>query len=143
MASNIEIHHEAIRKMAVEHHGPVGKIVEHKAYQVETIAKVLLSIPGSGRIYDPGEYWLRRGPKVYHWIRTLPTHQASAPGEPPAGDSGHLAASLGHTLIIRNGRMVAQVRAKANYGIYLELGTLYMRPRPFLRPALSSAMRTK
>lgn len=141
MTSHID--DDAIRRMSADREGPVAKIVQRYAIQTETVARQLLKLPGSGRIYEPGEYFLRRGNKVYHWTRTRPAHQASAPGEPPSGDTGLLAVTLHHSLIVRNGRVVAQVRAGAKYGLYLELGTRFMKPRPFLRPALSAAMRKK
>ena len=138
----VEIDHLGIKHMALDPHGPVAHILEIRAYQVETLAKVICKLPGTGRIYGPGEYFLTRGNKVYHWKRTT-MHQASAPGEPPAGDTGYLAASISHEVVKAGDTLVANVRAKANYGIYLELGTRYMKPRPFLRPSLSAAMKVK
>lgn len=62
------------------------------------------------------------------------THQASAPGEPPANELGNLANSI--TLRIDAARMVVFVNAGAKYGAALEYGTRKMSPRPYLRPAL-------
>lgn len=136
---SVQINSDAIKAMALDPNGPIAKAVEHKAIQTVAIAQALLKIPGSGRFYPAGEYFLRRGSKLYHWTRKT-DHQASAAGEPPAGDTGYLAASVGHRLEFHE-TVVAVVEAKANYGIYLELGTRYMLPRPFLRPALTAAMR--
>ncbi len=76
-------------------------------------------------------------------------HRASAPGEPPAIDTGILRASMIHTVqktalevIGKVGTDIEHIAAKApagtdvNYGLYLELGTSKMAPRPYLRPAL-------
>ena len=137
---HVEIDHEAIQRMGADPNSPIGRLIEQKCVVVETTAKLLTKIPGSGRMYLPGEYFLRRGSKVYHWIRTRPAHRASAPGEPPAGDSGYLAAQIGHRMEIHD-TVVGIVESKASYGLWLELGTRYMEPRPYLRPALSAAMR--
>jgi len=76
-------------------------------------------------------------------------HYAAAPGKPPAIDMGILRSSIMHeveqhgmSIDGRVGPDVEHIAAKApvgtdvNYGLYLELGTSKMEPRPFLRPAL-------
>lgn len=84
---------------------------------LETHVKLNLSRHGSGVVY-------RRRNKV---------HQASAPGEPPAPDEGHLRDSVqpGKATPIE-----ATLDVFAEYGEHLEFGTSRMAPRPFLRPAL-------
>jgi len=74
-------------------------------------------------------------------------HFASLPGEPPAVDTGALRISIA-TDIQREGmnmtgfvgpdeaRLQAQTGIK-EYGLWLELGTYKMSPRPYLRPALA------
>ena len=136
---HIQINADVIKEMGADLNSPVGQLIEQKAIATETMAKFLIKIPGSGRYYPPGEYFLRRGSKVYHWKRTT-GHRASAPGEPPAGDTGYLAAQIGHRMEV-HGTVVGIVESKASYGLYLELGTRYMEPRPYLRPALSAVMR--
>lgn len=101
--------------------GAVGQEMERVAVEVETAAKRLLSLPGSGRVY-------RR-----HGI----AHQASAPGEPPAVDTGLLRASIRHEVVDEDGP-VAYVGSDVKYAIYQELGTRYIVPRPYLRPALDA-----
>lgn len=59
-------------------------------------------------------------------------HQASAPGEPPATDTGTLAGSI-HVV---PGDRQAEVVASASYAAYLEFGTSKMAPRPYMRPAV-------
>jgi hypothetical protein len=139
----VEIDYEAIQAMGKDRFGPVGKVIEQKAVVTETIAKVLMKIPGTGRYYGPGSYFLTRGfgpaRKVYHWTRHS-GHQASAPGEPAASDTGYSAAQIGHRIEVRQ-TVVGIVEGKSKYFIYTELGTRYMKPRPVLRPALSAAMR--
>ena len=60
-------------------------------------------------------------------------HQASAPGEPPANDTGHLTNSVSHRM---TGPTEGVVEVGAEYGVYLEMGTSRMAPRPFLGPAV-------
>ena len=77
----------------------------------------------SGRIYN-------RGPGS----NLSPTHQASAPGQAPATDTGALVSSIQVSQQGLNG----QVGTKLEYGFFLEYGTLFMAERPFLRPALAA-----
>lgn len=119
--------------------GPVGRDLERRAVDVEAAGKRLLSQHGTGRIYK-----LTKPRRI---------HQASAPGEPPAPDMGHLRAALGHSV----GHDGEDLYADVGYGVdvtaplednrtsvakvaeYLELGTRHIEPRPFLRPALHAA----
>ena len=61
-------------------------------------------------------------------------HQASAPGESPATDTGTLISSIQHWAS-GDGLTVA-VGSRLNYATYLEYGTTKMAERPFLGPAL-------
>lgn len=76
--------------------------------------------PGTGRIY-------RRGGKA---------HQASAPGQPPAVDTGRLRSSITHDVRIERGGVIGRVGTNVEYAPHLELGTSRMAARPFLRPAV-------
>jgi HK97 gp10 family phage protein len=60
-------------------------------------------------------------------------HQASAPGEAPASDTGYLASHIQITM--DKGKSEVCVIAKADYAPALEFGTLHMAARPFLSPA--------
>ncbi|RVC47580.1 hypothetical protein EN781_00135 [Mesorhizobium sp. M4A.F.Ca.ET.090.04.2.1] len=87
---------------------------------VEEGTSLILDTPKSGKIYE------RRGIK----------HQASAPGEPPASDTGRLVQS-GHaeydTKAISGTAVWSAAHAEA-----LEHGTQNMEPRPFARQALAN-----
>lgn len=134
----VQINDAAIEAMFADPDGPVAKIIEQKAYNVENAAKALLLIPGSGRMYQPGVLTFRRGGKIYSNYstggRTTP-HKASAPGDPPASDTGSLLGSISHKMEVGD-TVYATVGSPLKYAIWLELGTRYMAPRPFLRPAL-------
>ncbi len=98
--------------------------------------------PKTGYIYD----WAptdkedpRKTRMIYfhgHWFwirpRTAP-HQASAPWQAPATDTGTLAGSISAEPI--DGTLGARIVARTRYATWLEYGTKYMAPRPFLRPA--------
>lgn len=76
--------------------------------------------PRSGRVYT------RRGV----------SHKASAPGEPPAPDTGRLRQSL-RTEYNRELLMGTAIASTA-YAQALEFGTSRIAPRPFMRPALAN-----
>ncbi len=81
-----------------------------------------------------------RGPKTGRiYTRRGITHQASAPGEPPATDTGVLVNSIAgdiETSERQNGFVRAYIRASAAYAGFPELGTRRMAARPFLVPAI-------
>lgn len=76
--------------------------------------------PKTGRFY-------KRGKKM---------HRASAPGEAPANDIGHLAENI---KIDVTQELTVDLRALPPYAIHLEYGTVKMAARPFLRPAAEKA----
>lgn len=102
--------------------GPVARDLERRAIEVETAAKRLLSQHGSGRVY-------RRRNRV---------HQASAPGQPPAPDTGLLRASVTHQDGSDAAGLYQDIGSALAYALYLELGTRHIAPRPWLRPALEA-----
>lgn len=78
---------------------------------------------------------VQKGPKSGRtYVRGKVKHQASAPGQAPATDTGNLAGSIGWN--VDASTLTADVFAGASYAVPLELGTRHMRPRPFLGPAL-------
>jgi len=83
-----------------------------------TAVRLVQSGPKTGEVYTRG------GVK----------HQASAPGEPPASDTGTLVQRSGTEY--DHGRLVGAVVFRTKYAEALELGTENMEPRPFLRPSL-------
>jgi HK97 gp10 family phage protein len=89
----------------------------------------------SGRIYT---HYFRTGSNggVFPVERRSVPHQASAPGEAPATDTGRLLNSISSDAAIEGNRLVAFVRAATVYARYLEYGTRKIAPRPFLVPAV-------
>ena len=76
--------------------------------------------PKSGRVYKRGNV----------------EHQASAPGEAPATDTGRLIASGRAGAEVKGDVIRALVEYKVDYAAYLEFGTRKMAPRPYLIPAI-------
>lgn len=134
--ARVEVYSDAIAELARDPEGEIAKDMERAAFSVENEAKALLLRPGSGRIYEPGSHYYRKGGKLYHWVRTLPAHQASAPGEPPSSDTGLLLNTLEHVMDEDAGGVFYRVGSREKVAEYLEQGTRLMEPRPFLRRAL-------
>lgn len=138
MSSDVQWNDVELEYLLNSEDGPVGDDMRRRALDVEAAGKRLLSQHGTGRVYK----------------KTKPNriHQSSAPGEPPAPDTGLLRAALSHQV----GQDADGLYADIGYGIdpaaaaednrtsiaavaeYLELGTRRMEPRPFLRPALQA-----
>ena len=67
------------------------------------------------------------------------TIRISKEGDPPASDTGFLASNI--HLIMDGDQLGASVESRAKYSHALEFGTLNMRPRPFMQPALEQGKR--
>lgn len=78
--------------------------------------------PKTGRIYPS------RG-------RKGALHQASAPGQPPAADTGELHDSLSTVEKSKPGLIRFETGANGPYAIPLEEGTSKMAPRPYMGPS--------
>lgn len=65
------------------------------------------------------------------------THRASAPGEAPAVDFGHLQNSLQPDFPTP---LKGVLTIGAEHGLYLEEGTRHIAPRPFVVPAIKGAL---
>lgn len=116
----------------------VEQDIERRAFNVENKAKRLLAMHGGGRVYTT-RFWRDKEGRLRIGGRRVP-HQASAPGQPPASDTGRLMASIHHQMVGAGQSVQAQIGSDVQYALYLELGTRYMAPRPFLRPALAAAV---
>jgi HK97 gp10 family phage protein len=80
---------------------------------------------------------IQRGGKsgvVYQKYNPKRKHKSSAPGEPPASDTGFLVSNIKR--FIDGDGLGGEVRSRAFYSKFLEFGTSKMLPRPFMFPAL-------
>ena len=110
--STVTINLAALERIAEE---KAVKGIQRAAQAGEAITKANLSRPGTGRIYGK--------------------HQASAPGEPPAPDSGELRRmTQADTQVRREGQdIVGRVVQNKEYAHALAVGTEKMAPRPSLQ----------
>jgi len=100
----------------------VEKRLTNAVVFLEGEVKRMLSQPGHGRAYYRGNV----------------KHIASAPGEPPAVDTGRLRASITHRVERDGKNFSGLVGTNVEYAKDLEMGTAKMAPRPFLRPTLEN-----
>lgn len=100
-------------RIGAEAAAKLDQVVRKTALDYERQAKLnIMTGPKSGRLYG--------------------THQASAPGESPATDTGNLAGSIKAK---PTGRMEAEVRVTAEYAFELEFGGAHVAARPYMVPA--------
>lgn len=88
-------------------------------------AQRIINPPKTGRVYP--STW-RKGAM----------HQASAPGESPAADSGRLHQSI--TWVGHENALEVNVGTATPYAVRLELGDDAIEPRPFMSPAFRAAV---
>jgi hypothetical protein len=106
------------QEIAAQMPNAVGKIVRKTARDIEADAEQSMEGPKSGQMYG--------------------AHQASAPGEAPAVDTGNLKCSIDTEM---TSKTTAVVAVGAEYGAHLEYGTRKMAMRPYLRPAVERKAR--
>lgn len=104
--------------IAAVRRGAFRGVVEATELVIGEATRLIVSTPKSGRIYR------RRGI----------AHQASAPGEAPATDTGRLVQS--GRAVYDQANLLGLATWSTQYAPYLEFGTENMAPRPFARPAL-------
>lgn len=107
----------------------VPDLVRRITFGVEGRAKVLIQTsPALGRTYR------RQAIKKKGAVVGYMFHRASAPGDPPATDTGFLVNSIQAEL---NGPGdIGTIEVGALYGAFLEVGTGDMAARPFMVPAI-------
>lgn len=107
-----------------------------KAFGGETDAEMqALIIRTAVRVQSTAVSSIQRGAKTGRvYTRGGVKHRASAPGQPPATDTGALASSVARV----DGKLEAAVGTGLTYGRDLEFGTNNMAARPWLFPALES-----
>lgn len=115
-----------IKQIGAKAEAEVAKAVTTTALEVNTNVKKLIQRgPKTGRVYERGSG------------RNLSaTHQASAPGEAPATDTGALVSSV---YFQQDDKLSATVGSRLAYAYYLEFGTARMAARPSWLPATEAA----
>jgi hypothetical protein len=106
-----------LKRYGQEAEREIGKDVVKTALEINTgVKKRIQRGPKSGRVYTRGS-----GQNLSR------EHQASAPGEAPAADSGVLASSI---YFEQSGKLSATIGSRLAYAYYLEFGTSRIDPRP-------------
>ncbi len=110
----------ALARFGSEITSEVSKAVMATALEALTdVRKAIQGPPKTGKLYPRG----KNGDKV---------HQASAPGEAPATDTGALVSS---TYLTQPDAMTAAIGSRLEYAAHLEFGTMDIAPRPSWIPA--------
>ena len=113
-----------------------SKIIRKFLFDIERRMKISLTGPKSGRIYRrAGKQYVTKKGDIK---RRKPTfHRASAPGEAPATDTGFLMNGIRARM---DSPIQGTITIAAPYAIWLEAGTRFMEPRPFIAPAIEGAL---
>ena len=133
---------DKLRLLGIEAKREVDKAVQSTGLEIRgDIVKRIQKGPKTGAVYDSvfarvNGRVIPVGPRTGNNLS--PTHQASAPGEAPATDTGRLASSI---LYKRQGQMSATVGSNVVYAAYLEFGAprAKIEPRPSWAPAVEAA----
>ncbi len=126
MPGNVRWNGDALKRQI---HAELGRRLDACAIVVENHAKVLISVDGTARVATvkvDSKGRKRKGTKLVYGANP------SKPGEPPHVQTGRLRASVAHERV----GLVARVGTSLLYGRWLELGTVHMAARPWLRRAL-------
>ncbi len=92
--------------------------------------------PKHGVVYTT--YFFSAGGKVIPIGTRWKPHQASAPGEAPAIDTGELAQSI--NIRVSDDGGTGEVGTDKKHGLYMEYGTSRVAARPWLKPAFESSL---
>lgn len=122
----------ALREMSGEVRDEVSKAVIGTALDLRDDVIKSIRQPGTGRTYTHHFFTNSKGRLRQGKKRAAP-HTASAPGMPPASDTGRLIQTI---VFERINELTASVGSNLAYATYLEYGTLKIAPRPFFRPAV-------
>lgn len=78
--------------------------------------------------------------RQYQVPGTSVTYTASAPGEPPASQTGELRDSINTSVETTATSTIGIVGSTSDIAPKLERGTLHMAPRPFLQPSFEDSI---
>ena len=123
----------------------IDEVCNSTALDIQARAQLaIMNPPKSGRIYELGEQQISfktaKGKEVSFTARkgqASKLHQASAPNEAPATDTGNLA---GSAYTKKTGDADYETGFTAEYAAHLEFGApkAAIAPRPYLRPAVAA-----
>lgn len=133
--SNVRSLEERINAIGKNTGVELMRALRQSAQVIQNKALEMMEEPKTGRIYTHYMYTDAQGRLRQGRRRPVP-HQASAPGEAPARDSGRLSQSL-TTEEVATGPEHFEVNTGSNvpYATELELGSRKIAPRPFMGPA--------
>lgn len=119
----------------IEIQGLDQAIKDLEAIKTETLAAVKQAVlAGALMVESEAKTSIAHGSHTGHiYVDGNISHQASAPGETPATDTGALISSIQHW-VSDDGLSIA-VGSNLEYSSYLEFGTMHILPRPYLQPA--------
>lgn len=138
MRKRFEIVFNKLPKVRGQIRREVRSVVDRttKSIAGTAVAKIM-DPPKTGRIYrreTAVSFTGKGGPVAFTAYRGSTTeHQASAPGEAPATDTGGLAGSIDAKMI---GPLTGAVDVHAEYGPVLEHGGENVEARPYLGPSV-------
>jgi hypothetical protein len=112
----------------------VGKDLDQVSEHAREAFQKRLTGPRSGSVYTTRFFTSKSGTVVPYGVR--PPHQASAPGEAPAFDTGTLLRGISFKQGANPQGGWFKIMSAADYGPYLEKGTSRMKPRPFFTPTV-------
>ena len=119
----------------------IGELVDLTTTDLQREITVTLSRPGTGR-----EYRVARGQASGN-LRQRGIHRASAPGQPPAADTGTLRRSWqqgGMSNIDESDGVgtsanpTKRLGSNLPYARFLEYGTMHIAPRPYVRSSVET-----
>lgn len=123
----------AFRRVPRQMQKPTRDAIRKGALMIRRTATTSIREPGTGALYTHRFYTDASGV-----VRPLtgvgrPPHRASAPGHPPASDTGTLLGSV--EAVPFDGGLAYEIGSRLAYGQFLEFGTSKMAARPWLTPA--------
>jgi hypothetical protein len=136
---NLDAVQAALREYGAKAEAEISKAVQAQAIDIRSdIQRRIQRGPKTGAVYDSIFRMINGrpvpvGPRQGNNLSA--THQASAPGEAPATDTGTLVSSITYR---KTDALSAEIESRLGYATMLEFGTQRMAPRPSWTPSVES-----